>query len=250
MIENRWVCDDFVEHSDLMTLTIREATADDSDAIADSHVQAWRVARPNRMRCLFPRWTGCPGLQSPWQRSDTRGCCEPRTCRADHRRRARHVARSVKFERESAPGRNPRHFVKCRGLHNNGGEGGIRTPGGLPHTAFPRRRTKPGYATSPSASIVASPTSVSSLEPHGFVATFVALLLPGEVDDDLAILQFTVRRFRWRPGPVQHRPVNRVRVGRQQLSAMPDVCRRSPGRLLKRRISFWRRGDRWTAFRP
>jgi hypothetical protein len=27
MIENRWVCDDFVEHSDLMTLTIREATA-------------------------------------------------------------------------------------------------------------------------------------------------------------------------------------------------------------------------------
>ena len=34
----------------------------------------------------------------------------------------------------------------------------------------------------------------------------------------------------WRPGPVQWRPVNRVRGGRQQLSADLAVCRRSPGR--------------------
>ena len=38
------------------------------------------------------------------------------------------------------------------------------------------------------------------------------------------------RHVRWRPGPVQRQPVNRVRAGRQQLSADPAVCRRSPGR--------------------
>ena len=40
------------------------------------------------------------------------------------------------------------------------------------------------------------------------------------------------RGRRWRPGPVQLQPVNRVRAGRQQLSAEPVVCRRSPGRHL------------------
>ena len=38
------------------------------------------------------------------------------------------------------------------------------------------------------------------------------------------------RHVRWRPGPVQRQPVNRVRAGRQQLSAETAVCRRSPGR--------------------
>ena len=38
------------------------------------------------------------------------------------------------------------------------------------------------------------------------------------------------RSRRWRSGPVQSEPVNRVRAGRQQLSAEPPVCRRSPGR--------------------
>ena len=38
------------------------------------------------------------------------------------------------------------------------------------------------------------------------------------------------RHVRWRPGPVQRQPVNRVRAGRQQLSADTAVCRRSPGR--------------------
>src|SRR3954469_8135736 len=39
----------------------------------------------------------------------------------------------------------------------------------------------------------------------------------------------------WRPGPVQLRTVNRVRAGRQQLSADPAVCRRSPGRHVRGR---------------
>ena len=41
------------------------------------------------------------------------------------------------------------------------------------------------------------------------------------------------RDRRWRPGPVQPQPVNRVRAGRQQLSAEPVVCRRPPGRHLR-----------------
>jgi hypothetical protein len=41
------------------------------------------------------------------------------------------------------------------------------------------------------------------------------------------------RDRRWRPGPVQLQPVNRVRAGRQQLSAEPVVCRRPPGRHLR-----------------
>ena len=39
----------------------------------------------------------------------------------------------------------------------------------------------------------------------------------------------------WRSGPVQLRTVNRVRAGRQQLSADPAVCRRSPGRHVRGR---------------
>ncbi len=39
----------------------------------------------------------------------------------------------------------------------------------------------------------------------------------------------------WRSGPVQREPVNRVRAGRQQLSAGPAVCRRSPGRHSRER---------------
>ena len=41
-------------------------------------------------------------------------------------------------------------------------------------------------------------------------------------------------RSTWRPGPVQQWPVNRVRAGRQQLSADAAVCRRLPGRLVGR----------------
>src|SRR5215831_12706242 len=44
----------------------------------------------------------------------------------------------------------------------------------------------------------------------------------------------------WRPGPVQLQAVNRVRAGRQQLSADPAVCRRSPGRHLRGRGTAWR----------
>ena len=40
-----------------------------------------------------------------------------------------------------------------------------------------------------------------------------------------------------RSGPVQPEPVNRVRAGRQQLSAEPLVCRRSPDRLTRTRPS-------------
>ena len=39
----------------------------------------------------------------------------------------------------------------------------------------------------------------------------------------------------WRPGPVQLQAVNQVRAGRQQPSADPAVCRRSPGRHLRGR---------------
>ena len=42
-----------------------------------------------------------------------------------------------------------------------------------------------------------------------------------------------VRTRRWRPGPVHPQPVNRVRAGRQQLSAESEECRRPPGRLLR-----------------
>ena len=44
------------------------------------------------------------------------------------------------------------------------------------------------------------------------------------------------RDRRWRPGPVQLQPVNRVRAGRQQLSADPAVCRRSPDRHMGERV--------------
>ena len=44
-------------------------------------------------------------------------------------------------------------------------------------------------------------------------------------------------RFRmWRLGPVQPVPVNRVRVGRQQLSAESLLCRRSPNRHFQERM--------------
>ena len=39
----------------------------------------------------------------------------------------------------------------------------------------------------------------------------------------------------WRSGPVQQASVNRVRAGRQQLSAEPPVCRRQPGRHSRKR---------------
>ena len=40
----------------------------------------------------------------------------------------------------------------------------------------------------------------------------------------------------WRSGPVRPEPVNRVRAGRQQLSAEPPGCRRSPGRHARGRV--------------
>src|SRR5687768_9633323 len=46
----------------------------------------------------------------------------------------------------------------------------------------------------------------------------------------------------WRSGPVQLQTVNRVRAGRQQLSADPAVCRRSPGRHIRGRVLLARVG--------
>jgi len=47
---------------------------------------------------------------------------------------------------------------------------------------------------------------------------------------------------------VQHWLVNRVRAGRQQLSAKSSVCRRSPGRHLRRQMTqffvFYRSNQR------
>ena len=54
-------------------------------------------------------------------------------------------------------------------------------------------------------------------------------------------LERDARLRMWRPGPVQRQPVNRVRAGRQQLSAEPAVCRRSPGRALRWRAQSARR---------
>ena len=54
-----------------------------------------------------------------------------------------------------------------------------------------------------------------------------------------AILSARPASRMWRSGPVQRRPVNRVRAGRQQLSAESAVCRRSPGRHLRwRALAF------------
>ena len=44
------------------------------------------------------------------------------------------------------------------------------------------------------------------------------------------------RRWVRRPGPAQRPLVNRVRVGRQQLSAGEAVCRSQPGRRTERRL--------------
>src|SRR5258708_5047280 len=76
------------------------------------------------------------------------------------------------------------------------GGGGIRTHGGLPHTRFP--------------SVPIRPLSHPSRE-------------------RLRVSGGSLLSTR-RSGPVQRLPVNRVRVGRQQLSAGRDVCRRSSDR--------------------
>ena len=48
-------------------------------------------------------------------------------------------------------------------------------------------------------------------------------------------VSFSARSGVWWSGPVQQASVNRVRAGRQQLSAEPLVCRRSPGRHSRER---------------
>jgi hypothetical protein len=52
------------------------------------------------------------------------------------------------------------------------------------------------------------------------------------------------RRWVRRPGPTQRPLVNRVRVGRQQLSAGEAVCRSQPGRRTERRARSGRPGTK------
>ena len=92
----------------------------------------------------------------------------------------------------------------------SGGGGGIRTHGELPHTRFP--------------GVPIRPLSHLSGGRHPRAAG-----RPGQrsrcrryADPGRALVR--------RSGPVQSEPVNRVRAGRQQLSAEPAVCRRSPDR--------------------
>ncbi len=54
----------------------------------------------------------------------------------------------------------------------------------------------------------------------------------------------SARSRMWRSGPVQSQSVNRVRAGRQQLSAEPAVCRRSPDRHMGERARRCARPDR------
>ncbi len=95
------------------------------------------------------------------------------------------------------------------------GGSGIRTHGGLPHTRFPsvpiRPLSHPSWGRAPRLTPVALGTGQAIVS--------------------------EARGRRWRPGPVQPQPVNRVRAGRQQLSAELAVCRRSPGRHLGSRAS-------------
>jgi len=66
-------------------------------------------------------------------------------------------------------------------------------------------------------------------------------------------LRLSSRRTRsrmWWSGPVQREPVNRVRAGRQQLSAGPLVCRRSPDHHMGERVLPRRRPVPGAASRP
>ena len=90
------------------------------------------------------------------------------------------------------------------------GGGGIRTHGEFPHTRFPSVPNRP-------------------------------LSHPSWVTADQGILAPT-RPGAWRSGPVRRWPVNRVRAGRQQLSAEPAGCRRSPDRHTRGRVARVQRG--------
>ena len=88
-----------------------------------------------------------------------------------------------------------------------GGGSGIRTHGELPHTRFPSVPIRP--LSHPSKGV-----------PVG---------TPSGLWERRATCPSARSRV-WRSGPVQSEPVNRVRAGRQQLSAGTPMCRRSPDR--------------------
>src|ERR1039458_6664247 len=120
-----------------------------------------------------------------------------------------HVAEAVGFEPTVS---FPTHdFQSCR-------FGRSRTPPvGTPRqgSRFPkRRRVQPRQAT---------PPPLTPIDGCGTVRAHRALRFPRS------------RRSVRRPGPAQRSPVNRVRVGRQQLSAGQAVSRSQPGRRTERR---------------
>ena len=74
--------------------------------------------------------------------------------------------------------------------------------------------------------------------------------LPVRSSREAIVSRCIVRCSVRRPGPAQRAPVNRVRAGRQQLSAGPVVCRSKPGRRTEHRhrtghvTAPWRRRAR------
>ena len=100
------------------------------------------------------------------------------------------------------------------------GGGGIRTHGGLPHTRSPGVPIRPLSHSSLSISYPTMntyyPNDICDVDPVSLTAANGSLL-----SDILSL----------RSGPARRVSVNRVRVGRQQLSAVFLGCRSKPGRL-------------------
>ena len=123
---------------------------------------------------------------------------------------------------------------------NTSGGGGIRTHGRLPFTRFPSVPIRPLSHSSSSllriggGPAVLSRAAVESSARVGRIPICVSTPRSGRTSVGKTI---DICSGRWRPGPVQPRPVNRVRAGRQQLSAEPGECRRSPGRYLRGQMS-------------
>ena len=102
---------------------------------------------------------------------------------------------------------------------SSGGGGGIRTHGSLRFTRFPSAPIRP-----------LSHPSESSSRCGAAHERRQAIWVPQLVSEVP-----TLRRVRWRSGPVQRMPENQVRSGRKQPSSVADVCRRSPDRHFSRR---------------
>ena len=92
-----------------------------------------------------------------------------------------------------------------------GGGSGIRTHGEFPHTRFPSVPIRP----------LSHPSSSTARR-----------WCPGRT----RLSCRPTRSRMWWSGPVQSESVNRVRAGRQQLSAEPLVCRRSPDHHIRERV--------------